>query len=591
MKAIQSLTARKIAALSAVFASLLLCVTAFAQQTTPAFTQIILFGDSLSDNGNDYHRVNDVSQGQIGYPGNSFNYATGRFTNDTNTDPPAHLYVETWHEQLAIGFLHIPPAKNSLDGGLNYAFGGATTENGTQDKSVFGSPVSITIDNMGKQMDDYLTRVNNVADPTALYIVWGGGNDIRDNPSATNVSATVGRVNLLLTRLANAGAKYIMVPNLPPIGTIPENAGDTAAQNAKDVASLDYRAQLDSSLNGTQTSLAAQGVNFTLYRVDVWKENLQIYTNPSAFGFVDVRNSAQGKSSVNPDQFLFWDGIHPTTAGHYQIGKAAYETIVNPSPTPAGKTVNLSTRASVGTGEQVSIVGFIITGDVSKKVMVRGLGPSLAAKGVVGALADPTLTLFDNAGNQIAFNDNWQDSDAVNITATGIPPTDPRESAILQSLAPGHYTAVLAGKGNTTGVGLVEVYDRESNTSPVLANLSTRGFVGTGENAMIGGFIINSGDSPAIVVRAIGPSLANSGVANPLMDPFLELHDANGAVIATNDNWRDGQPQAAKATTLNPTDDRESVITAFLAPGNYTAVVQGVGGTTGVALVEAYRIP
>ena len=164
------------------------------------------------------------------------------------------------------------------------------------------------------------------------------------------------------------------------------------------------------------------------------------------------------------------------------------------------------------------------------------------------------------------------------------------ESAIVATLAPGRYTAVLAGKNGTAGNGLAEVYDLEPGTSSTLANLSTRGFVGAGDNAMIGGVIIGNGDSPIVVLRAIGPTLTSSGIANPLLDPTIELHDGNGAVIGLNDNWKDGQLQAVQATQLAPTDDRESAIVAFLAPGNYTAVVRGKGDTTGVALVEAYRV-
>jgi hypothetical protein len=175
--------------------------------------------------------------------------------------------------------------------------------------------------------------------------------------------------------------------------------------------------------------------------------------------------------------------------------------------------------------------------------------------------------------------------------ATGIPPQNDLESAIVAILPPGRYTAVLAGKNGTTGNGLAEIYDLESGTSSTLANLSTRGFVGTGDNIMIGGLIIGSGDSPITVVRAMGPSLTSSGIANPLLDPTIELHDGNGAVIGFNDNWKDNQVQAVLATQLAPADDRESAIVAFLAPGNYTAVVHGKGNVTGVALVEAYSLP
>jgi hypothetical protein len=179
--------------------------------------------------------------------------------------------------------------------------------------------------------------------------------------------------------------------------------------------------------------------------------------------------------------------------------------------------------------------------------------------------------------------------DAVEIAGTGVPPKDPRESAIIANLAPGQYTAALAGKDGTIGNGLVEVYDLSPGNSSTLGNVSTRGFVGTGDNAMIGGVIIGSGEHPLVVLRVLGETLTAAGIAEPLLDPTMELFDQNGAVLDFNDNWQDGQPQAVIATQLAPSDERESAVVAFLPPGTYTAVVRGKDNTTGVALVEAYR--
>jgi hypothetical protein len=232
-----------------------------------------------------------------------------------------------------------------------------------------------------------------------------------------------------------------------------------------------------------------------------------------------------------------------------------------------------------------------VTGDVSKKVIIRGIGPSLAASGVPTPLTDPALTLFDDTGSTILTNNDWRDSQEAEIIATGIPPQNDLESAIVATLPPGKYTAALAGRNDGIGNGLVEVYDLEPNNSSTLANLSTRGYVGTNDNVMIGSFIIGDGESPILVVRAIGPSLAGAGIADPLPNPTIELHDGNGAVIGFNDNWGDTQVQAVRATQLVPTDDREATLVApFLTPGNYTAIVRGEGETTGVALVEAYRL-
>jgi phospholipase/lecithinase/hemolysin len=562
-------------------------------QTAPAFSQIVIFGDSLSDTGNVRDRTDSKSGGTVKYPSGTFNYSDGRWTNSSDTDPGSATYVGVWHEQLARTFLKIPAATFSLGGGTNYAFGGATTNNGTHEETVVSPPffgdVTITIDDMGRQMDDYLA--SHAVDPNALYVVWGGGNDLFNDDSSANVTATATRATALMTRLANAGAQYIMVPNIPPLGLIPEYAGDPAKQRSLSAAAAEYRAELSADLAAALSNLATQGKNPTLYPVDAWTNTIRVMTYPSRYGFVDISRSSQGNSGTNPDQYLFWDKKHPTTAGHYQTAKGANDALTLPF-TPPGKAVNLATRVFVDTGERVAIAGLIVTGNVSKKVLIRGIGPSLAANGVPVPLADPTLSLADNSGNVQMTNDDWKSSpDAVEIMNTGIAPKNDRESAIIASLPPGNYTVTLAGKDGGTGNGLVEVYDLASGSNSTLGNVSTRGFVGTGDNVMIGGVIIGSGESPIVVLRAMGPTLAQAGIAEPLLDPTLELYDQNGAILASNDNWKQGQPQSVIATQLAPGDDREAVIVAFAAPGNYTAVVRGKNNATGVALVEAYRVP
>ena len=567
-------------------------LSAFAQQPAPAFSQIIVFGDSLSDTGNVRDRTNSITGGLVDYPSEAFNYSDGRWTNSSDTDPSSATYVGVWHEQLARTFLSIPAATFSLGGGLNFAFGGATTENGTHEEVVVSPPffgdVTITIDDMGKQMDDYLAGYP--IDPNALYVVWGGGNDFFDDDSAANVSATADRASALMSRLAVAGAQYIMVPNVPPLGDIPKYATNPAKVISLNLAAANYRNELNAALTASLSALAGQGFMPTVYRVDAWTNTIRVMTYPDRYGFTDVRSSVQGNSGANPDDFLFWDDKHPTTAGHYWTASGANDALTIPF-TPPGKAVNIATRVFVDTGERVPIAGFIVAGDVPKRILIRGLGPSLAAAGVPNPLADPTLTLFDSAGKDLRINNNWRDSQAQEIIGTGIPPQNDLESAIVVSLNPGPYTAVLSGQGGTTGNGLVEVYDLEAGANSTLANLSTRGFVGAGDNVMIAGLIIGSGDLPIVVVRALGPTLAGSGIVNPLLDPTVALHDGNGAIIGLNDDWKDGQTQSLFATQLNPTNDRESAIVAFLAPGNYTAVVRGKNDTTGVALVEAYRVP
>lgn len=241
------------------------------------------------------------------------------------------------------------------------------------------------------------------------------------------------------------------------------------------------------------------------------------------------------------------------------------------------------------------IGGFIITGDGPKNVLIRGIGPSLNVKGtpVAGRLADTTLELHDQNGAVIAFNDNWKETQQTQIEATRLAPADDRESAILRQLDPGRYTAILRGKDNSTGIGLVEAYDLERTSNPQLANISTRGFVETGDNVMIGGFIAgpDNRSTPAMVVRAIGPTLKSANVPDTLNDPVLELRDANGALVAANDDWADdSQAPELLATGLAPNDPREPALYRRLSAAAFTAVVRGKVETTGNALLEIYHV-
>jgi autotransporter-associated beta strand protein len=254
--------------------------------------------------------------------------------------------------------------------------------------------------------------------------------------------------------------------------------------------------------------------------------------------------------------------------------------------------LNISTRMRVGTGDNSLIGGFIVTGSASKKVIIRAIGPSLMAGGtpLPGRLTDPTLELRDNGGGLLFSNDNWMEgSQAQEIIDSGIPPSDDHEAAIVATLAPGSYTAVMRGVNNTTGIGVVEVYDLAQEVSAKLANISTRGFVETGDNVMIGGFIAGN-QAMHVMVRALGPSLTHSGVPNALADPTLELYNGDGAVIAFNDDWQDTDQAAIEATGIPPSDNKESAILATLAPGLYTAIVRGHNDTTGVGLVEVYNL-
>jgi len=275
---------------------------------------------------------------------------------------------------------------------------------------------------------------------------------------------------------------------------------------------------------------------------------------------------------------------------------------------PISNLGNISSRAFVQTGDNVMIGGFIVQGTEPKRVIIRAIGPELTHYGVPNALANPTLELHDGTGALIASNDNWQhriihgiitENQVRDIIATRLAPQDPRESAIIADLPAGNYTAIVRGVDNMTGVALVEVYDLSGGTDSILSNISTRSFVQTGDNVMIGGFIVAGTESKRVIVRAIGPELTQHGVPNTLNNPTLELHDNTGALIASNDNWlhtivggiiTSDQTQAIRNSGYAPGDGRESAIIAELPAGNYTAIVRGVNDTTGVALVEVYDL-
>ena len=255
---------------------------------------------------------------------------------------------------------------------------------------------------------------------------------------------------------------------------------------------------------------------------------------------------------------------------------------------------NISTRAFVQTGQNAVIVGFIINGGGSKSVLLRVLGPTLGQSpfNVPNALANPTLELYDSSDNLITSNDNWGDaSNKQAIMDTGKAPPNALESAILTSLSPASYTAIARGVNNGTGNALVEAYNLDDNTSASsFANISTRSFVQTGNNIMIAGLIVQGVDNENVIVRGLGPTLSHFGVPTVLADPTLELRDVNGNLLSSNDNWKDTQQTEIESTGLAPPNDKESAISATLAPANYTAILRGKNNTTGNGLVEVYAL-
>ncbi|PYI92889.1 MAG: hypothetical protein DMF03_01655, partial [Verrucomicrobia bacterium] len=296
-------------------------------------------------------------------------------------------------------------------------------------------------------------------------------------------------------------------------------------------------------------------------------------------------------AAFDPTETFF---VNLSNAGNTPIAKSqGTGTIVNNNPPPS-QLLNISTRGLVGTGDNVMIGGFIITGTANKTVLLRAIGPSLSNPPInlTGTLQDPTLSVFNSSQQRIGFSDNWADASNAQSIPTALQPTNNLESAILISLAPGAYTAIVSGMNNGTGIGLVEVFDLDSNPVSKLSNISTRGLVETGDSVLIGGFVISGAVSDKVVVRAIGPSLASSPInlANVLQNPSLGLFNDQGTRVQFNDDWQSDQRDEIIATGLQPSDNAESVIITTLLPGNYTAIVQGVNNTTGVALVEVYGL-
>jgi hypothetical protein len=239
------------------------------------------------------------------------------------------------------------------------------------------------------------------------------------------------------------------------------------------------------------------------------------------------------------------------------------------------------------------IGGFIINGSGPKAVVLRGMGPSLASAGIFNFLADPVLELRGSDGALIRKNDNWKDDQRNLIEGTLFQPTNDNESVIVASLNPGAYTALLTGKDQTTGVGLVEIYDNDTTATSELGNISTRGFVQTGNNVMIGGFILgNNGGNSRVALRGRGPSLSQFGLSPVLADPTLEVHNSNGTILISNDDWETDPVSAAQliANGLAPSDPKESGIFTTLPPEQFTAILAGKNNGVGIGMVEIYNL-
>jgi len=258
----------------------------------------------------------------------------------------------------------------------------------------------------------------------------------------------------------------------------------------------------------------------------------------------------------------------------------------------AGDLANLSSRGSVGKGDNVLIGGLIVTGNTSKRVIFRALGGSVSINGTPGAgsLEDPILDLYDSSGHLLQTNDDWRYGPELEIEASQLAPTNDYESVVIAALAPANYTAIIRGYAHSSGIAVVEAYDPDPASGSRLAEISTRGNVQLGDQILIGGFIVSNGPTK-VLLRAIGPELTAFKVPNALQNPTLELRDQNGVLLEANDDWKSDNEKAISDTGAAPKDDRESAIVRTLDPGQYTALVRGKDNTTGIALVEIYRLP
>ncbi|HEX4631704.1 MAG TPA: NF038122 family metalloprotease [Chthoniobacterales bacterium] len=401
----------------------------------------------------------------------------------------------------------------------------------------------------------------------------------------------------------NASAPYSFVR--------PENSGSFDAQRGLE-HEMDEVLGLGSYLDSTGSNLRPQdlfswsggGVRNTstsgnrYFSIDEGSTVIVFFNQLAGYDHGDWRSASCPQAFPYVQNALGCPGqaadVSQTSPEGINLDAIGYDAIF-----PKGQLLNIATRMEVLGNDKVLIAGFIVSGTGTKKIIIRGIGPSLQLS---GPLADPTLELHQ--GNTLLkTNDNWKiddqtgQSQEAEVAATNAQPGNELEPAIVATLSPGTYSAIMAGKNGGTGIGVVELYDLDQNANARLANISSRGFVDTNDNVMIGGFIIGgpTGEDGRVLIRALGPSLTSLGVAGALSDPTLELHDGNGATIASNDNWKvrsDGSSQEAEieSTATEPTNDFESALVRILTPGNYTAVVRGNNNATGVGLVEIYNL-
>jgi uncharacterized repeat protein (TIGR01451 family) len=381
-------------------------------------------------------------------------------------------------------------------------------------------------------------------------------------------------------------------------GSISDTATLSGGSSATGTISFFVFGPDDSACGGSPTFVSAANVAGD----GQYNSGPFVASAPGTYSFVatyggDDNNKATANACGDPAESVVVTAPTPTPSPTPTATPTATATATaTPTATPA-QSLNISTRLRVQTGDNVGIAGFIIRGNVFKPVVLRGLGPSLVNIGLPAAsvLNDPFIELHGPNGAPITSNDNWKDSpQRSQIEGTAFQPTDDRESVILMTLAPGAYTGIIKGVGQTTGIGVIEVYDNNQALDSDLANISTRGMVSTANDVMIGGFTLGGNNNPTrIAVRALGPSLANSGLSNVLADPTLELHNANGTIMVSNDDWQSDSASAGQLTANGlalPNPKESGIFTSLAPPGQFTAVVTGKNGGIGIGLVEIYNL-
>lgn len=595
-----------------------------------------LFGDA--DNDTIIWNNGDGSDFMEGGSGNDIVRVNGSPTGDdqfllqVNPADPTRLRFD--RTNLGLFNLNIGTTEaiefNTLDGNdtatIDFANGNPIPVNGLKYDGGVGSDRLVLQRTSGSYVAT--SMIHTATGPGAGMITATGGGTITYTNLAP-VDDTVPTTNFTFTApVASNQIQLINGPTILSLATVQINDGGTGQFEL-----VNFARKTNVTIN---SGIGAQFVVINYNAAPAGLTNLNVNTNDSD-DEIDVLALASG-TAARVDTRASGDYVRVIGAGiasgatlqldgnngfdHlvYDTGGVAVSTSAGPGPgqttvTRAGsgtvvyqnfedvffntgaalpaQPLNISTRMRVQTGENVLIGGFIVNGTQTKRVIVRAIGPSLATSGVTTPLLDPTIELYGPDGSLIAMNDNWKDSQQAEILGTGLAPASDSESAIVATLQPNGYTVIVKGKGGTSGTGLVEGYDLNPAAASQFGNLSTRGFVQTGDNVMIGGFILgNNGGSTRIVLRGLGPSLAQVGVTNVLADPTLSLYDSNGTRLVFNDNWQDNPAQAVElsANGLAPSRPQESGIFATLTPGAYTAILAGANNTSGVGLVELYDL-